>query len=931
MSGALFDHTDPAVAIIGMSGRFPGAENIEQLWTNLCEGVESISRFTDEELDPSVSKNELQHADYVPARGILSDTDRFDAAFFGVSPREAQVMDPQQRLGLQTAWAAMESAGYVPDEYDGLIGVYAGMANNTYYPQRVAGRPDLVARLGEFQTMLANEKDFLATRISYKLGLTGPSVSVYTGCSTSLVAVCQAFHSLLGYQCDLALAGGVTLFVPQKSGYVWREGGIQSKDGHCRPFDRNASGTVFSEGAAMVVLKRLPEAIEDGDQIYAVLRGAAMNNDGAAKQSFAAPSVEGQAAVVSMAHAEAGIEPTSIGYVETHGTATQLGDAVEIEALKLAFGAQPPPGQVALGSIKSNLGHLVSTAGVVGLIKAALIVQRGKIPPTLHFEAAGAELNLTDSPFFVNPKLLDWPGQFSPRRAGVSSFGIGGTNAHVVVEEPPQRAAAPESTRRGHLLLLSARSKSSLERAAENLRDYLGRHPGQDLADVAYTLQSGRKTFRHRRVCVVPDATAAIAALKKPESEQLATESPAELTFAFPGQGAQYRRMGHALYESEPVYRSVIDECAKITAPFLERNLLEVIFGEAQDTGLLDDVVAGPLALIATEYAVARLWQSWGVQPARIIGHSTGELTAACLAGVFSLAELLEAVYRRGTLLRQLPAGQMMAVALSHDQLRTRLAPPLSLAADNGSQQCVVSGPPAAMQQLQQALAAEGVSYLPVDSSRAYHNPLLEEAVSATAEIFTHVQLSPPRTPVLSTVTADWLTDDLATDPSYWANHMCAPVRFREATDVLLAGEPVAILEAGPGCGLTSLVRRSMPRGGASWAMPLMGESADRLAVWNSVWRALGQLWLSGRAIDWKSFHTHESRRRIALPTYAFDRSRHWIDLDDEEGSDERSAELADAAQESTTSTAVDEHNWSEIEDRARQRLTAMSQTRQGK
>lgn len=874
------------IAIIGMAGRFPGAATVAALWQNLCDGVESTRFFSDAELEAIVPPSLRTAPNYVKARGILPDADKFDAAFFGINPREAEVMDPQQRVFLETAWAALESAGYEPESFDGLIGVYAGMGNNSYFPNHVAPDPELITRVGEFQVMTANEKDYLATRVSYKLNLKGPSVSIHTACSTSLVAINEAFHSLMGYQCDMALAGGVAIAVPQNTGYLYQEGGMFSSDGHCRSFDAQAAGTVFSNGVGVVVLKRLEDALRDGDQIDAVIRGAAINNDGAGKVSFAAPSVDGQAEVISLAQAYANVHPETITYIEAHGTATPLGDPIEIAALTQAFRMQTDAKQFcAIGSVKSNFGHLIAAAGVTGLIKTALSLKHRQIPPTLHFTRPNPQIDFANSPFYVNAKLTEWPAGETPRRAGVSSFGVGGTNAHVVLEEAPELEPSSPSRPR-QLILLSAKTQTALDAATANLHQHLLDHPDLNLADAAYTLQVGRKGFNYRRSLVCRDRDDALQALEKLPPLQAAsrhTESrqPA-VAFLFPGQGSQSVNMGLNVYEHEPIFRATVDRCAEILQPLLERDLRQVLYPQDDQVAEAEELIRNTFftqpALFTIEYALAQLWRSWGVEPESMIGHSIGEFVAACLAGVFSLEDALKLVATRGRLMQGLPGGSMLSVKLPAIAVQPRLTGELAIAAVNAPDLCVVSGPTEAIAALQQLLEQEEIVCRPLHTSHAFHSPMVDSIVEPFAECVRSVALHPPTIPFVSTVTADWITPSQATDPMYWAQHLRATVRFADGIQTLWQQPDRVLLEVGPRTTAATLARRQAQDLKRQIAVSSLGDSAVDQAEWGALLQAVGRVWLAGVAIDWAAFYANERRYRVALPTYAFDRKRFWLE-----------------------------------------------------
>ena len=873
------------IAIIGMAGRFPGASSVDELWQNLCAGVESTIFFSDAALDASIPSELRSDPNYVPVKGIVTGAETFDAAFFGISPREAEIMDPQARVFLELAHTALENAGYTSETFSGQIGLYAGSGQNTYFERHLCGRSEIIDRLGAFQTMLANEKDFVTTRTSYKLNLTGPSLSISTACSTSLVAVIQAFDGLVNGQCDLALAGGISINTPQNTGYLHEEGGILSPDGHCRPFDANAQGTMFNNGAAIVVLKRLEDALQDGDRIYAAIKGVGMNNDGADKVSFTAPSVNGQKAAILAAQSSAGIHPETITYIETHGTATSLGDPIEIEALTQAFNVQTTAKQFcAIGSVKSNVGHLVAAAGVTGLIKTALALYYKQIPPSLNFQAPNPEIDFANSPFHVNTQLTDWQAGNTPRRAGVSSFGVGGTNAHVILEEATQQSLA-SSSRPWHLLLLSAKTETALKQTTENLQQHLCQHPDISLPDVAYTLQAGRKPFNQRRFVVCREAADAIQVLESLDINRTASRCTErrnpDVVFMFPGQGSQYVNMGRNLYDREPVFRAAVDECTELLKPWLDRDLREILYPAVNDenaTALLQQTIYTQPALFTIEYALAQLWMSWGIKPKALIGHSIGEFVAACLANVFSLADALKLVATRAQMMWNLPKGAMLSVRLSAAEVAKRLGSDLAIAAINGSCLCVVSGPTDSVVRLQQKLEAEEIVCKPLHTSHAFHSPMMEPIIAPFTEVVQGIHLAPPQIPFVSTVTTDWITDTQATDPLYWASHLRAPVRFAEGVQTLWQNPNLVLLEVGPRATATTLARQQAKDLKQQFAIASLGSSAEDEAEWLAIMQAIGQLWLAGVSLDWNAFYAREYRHRIPLPTYPFERQRYWIE-----------------------------------------------------
>jgi amino acid adenylation domain-containing protein len=870
-----------AVAIVGMAARYPGAPSVDDLWRLLCEGREAIRFFRDDELDPWIPPALRGDACYVKARGVLDDVDCFDAAFFGIPPKEAEVMDPQQRLLLELGWEALENAGHVPESFDGRIGVFAGKYNDTYWSENVVTRPDLVEAVGAFQAMVGNEKDYVATRLAHKLDLTGPALSIHTACSTSLVAIVQAVRSLRAGECDLALAGGVSITVPVRSGYLYQEGGMLSNDGHTRSFDAAAQGTVFSDGAGLVVLRRLDDALRDCDTIYAVVRGVALNNDGASKASFTAPSVDGQATVVAMAQADGGVEARAVSYVEAHGTATPLGDPIEVEALTRAFRANTSDtGFCALGSIKSNLGHTVIAAGVAGVIKTALALAREVIPPTIHFVSPNPKIDFARSPFFVLNQLRPWPRTQAPRIAGVSSFGVGGTNAHAVLSEGPP-AASGDPGRPYQVIMVSARSATALDAASRALGERLAQSPDASLADVAFTLHSGRRHFRHRRAVAAKDVREAANVLRGKQSPARATDpqEPA-VAFMFPGQGAQYVGMGQALYRDASVFRQEIDRCAEILGEVLGRDLRAILFPAPGD----QDLAAASLretrftqpALFAVGYALARLWESWGVTPRAMVGHSIGEFVCAVLAGVMSLDDALGLVGARGRLMFDQPAGAMLSVRAPAREVAARLGPELAIASDNGPSLCVVAGPTTVVSEFQARLEVDGVVCKPLHTSHAFHSSMMDPVVEPFTQLVSQVALSEPRIRFVSTLTGTWITSEQARDAAYWGRHLRDTVRFADAAATLWKEPGMLLLEVGPRGTLATLARQQVADRARQIAVASLGDSTA--TEWSSLISAVGQLWAAGVRIDAASFWRGEQRKRVPLPTYRFERQRFWID-----------------------------------------------------
>ena len=890
---------DGAVAVVGMAGRFPGAADLDALWENLAAGVESIRVFDDEELlAAGVDPAHLDHPRYVKARGALDGAELFDAAFFDLSPREAQVLDPQQRLFLECAWQALEDAGHPPRSDGPRVGVFAGIRHGGY-GRAAAADPELAAAVGRFQIGLGNHPDYLPTRLAYKLGLTGPGIAVQTACSTSLVAVHLARLALLAGDCDLAIAGGAAVSLDEVSGYFYLDGGIDSPDGHTRAFDAGARGVVAGSGVGAVVLKRLADALTDGDAVRAVIRGSAVNNDGARKVGFTAPSVEGQAEVVRAALADAGIEPATVGYVEAHGTATPLGDPIEVAALVQAFGDRAGDGagrgRCLLGSVKTNLGHLDAAAGVAGLIKTVLALERGRIPPSLHFRQPNPEIDFAASPFSVVTELADWPDTGAPRRAGVSSFGIGGTNAHAVVEEAPAAETSGE-TRPVQLLVVSARTPGALAAARERLAGHLERsQPGlRGLADAAHTLAVGRRAFAHRAAVVARDAAEAAVRLRGgPAAEGEAPKTAPEVVFLFPGQGAQHPGMAAELYAAEAAFREPLDRAAELLEPELGFDLRRVLFplaGEGDEAARrLARTEAAQPALFAVEHALARLWAGWGVRPRAMLGHSLGEYVAACLAGVFTLPAALRLVAARGRLMGALPPGDMLAIALGEAEVREVLAElgeaadgtgegGLALAAVNGRRSATVSGPARAVARLVAALAERQVAHRRLDTSHAFHSPMMKPALEPFGELVAAAAPRPPKVPFVSNVTGTWIRDDEAADPGYWTRHLRSTVRFADGLGTLLAEPGRALLEVGPGRTLVSLASRHESAGAAACLAASLPRSEGDEGDLAGLLGAAGELWTAGVAPDWDGLRRGERRRRVALPTYPFERRRYWID-----------------------------------------------------
>ncbi|MGV2981884.1 amino acid adenylation domain-containing protein [Camelimonas sp. ID_303_24] len=889
---ATADMTDnlEGVAIIGMAGRFPGASDVGAFWRNICAGVDSASRFDAGELEDSFTAEERAQSDFVAVRPVLDDVDQFDAHLFRMRPREASLTDPQHRIFLEISWSAIEDAGYDPQALAGrAVGVFAGCSHNTYLLRHVCGDRTAAERftndfqVGGYEALTGAIADALATRVSYKLDLRGPSMTIATACSTSLTAVAQAVQSLLLFQCDMALAGGVSVTFPQKRGYFSQDGGMVSTDGVCRPFDAGANGTLFGSGAGVVLLKRLEDAVADGDPIYAVIRGVAVNNDGASKVGFTAPSVDAQAEVVATAQLIAGFDPATVGYVECHGTATPLGDPIEVAALARAFGAGGGAGRTWLGSVKGNVGHLDAAAGVTGLIKAALAVNHGVIPPTCHFTTPNPRLELEKTPFAIAGGLVDWREPDGARRAGVSALGVGGVNVHVCLEQAPQRPSLATGEAARAVLMLSARSEDGLKRARAGLATALRHAPATALGDVAHTLATGRGAFAHRAAIVADSVATAIDRLEAGEGAGIVVGEAAvadrPVIFMFPGQGAQYPAMGLGLYEREPVFRDAVDRCAGILKPSLGLDLRQPLYGpEARDGDgaetIRQTILAQP-AIFTVEYALAQLWLSRGVRPAAMIGHSIGEFVAATLAGVLTLEEALGLVAVRGRLMQAVAAGAMLAVRLPEAEVRAVLPEGVDIAAVNAPGLTVAAGPFEAIEQLENTLAGMGAMHRRLHTSHAFHSAMMEPVLADLAVEAARVRPGSATIPYVSCVTGDWITEAETGASDYWARHCRAAVRFSDGVATLLQRfETPVLLEVGPGSTLLTLCRQGAGKGrSVATVASLPDPGADQVDM-DTFYGALGQLWRHGAAFDRASACPGQ---RVSLPGVPFERQRYWV------------------------------------------------------
>lgn len=878
------------IAIIGMAGRFPGAQSINELWEVLKEGKETISFFTPEELDPTIPESILNDSLYVKARGIVPSVKEFDADFFGLNQKIATAMDPQQRLFLEIAWEVLEQAGYLPNLHNGIVGVYAGTGMNTYYKNNVLFNEELIDQVGSFQASTVNEKDYISSRVAYHLNLKGPAVSVHSACSTSLLAITEAVKAIKSGQCDVALAGGASITSPIYSGHLYQEGSMLSPDGHCRPFDANAKGTIFSDGAGVVLLKSLEAAEKDGDTIYGIIKGIGVNNDGGNKGSFTAPSAIGQANAIKKALTDARISPDTLSYIEAHGTATPIGDPIEIEGLQMAFGEQNSKNYCAIGSIKSNMGHLTAAAGVAGLIKTVLAMHYKQIPASLGFEKPNPAIDFENSPFYVNQKLTHWESN-SIRRAGVSSFGVGGTNVHVILEEYQNKVEASGPGRPLELLTWSAKTQNSVSGYKTALGHYLKNQPDMPLADVAYSLSMTRDNFSHRSFMLSDSITQASENLLDSGimiKSNVLKVVPNELAFLYTGQGAQYVNMGKSLYENEPIYKDTIDTCAELLRKDLEMDIREILYPSnniEKAREQLNDTKFTQPALFVTEYALTKLWLSWGIKPTLLCGHSIGEFVAAHISGIFSLEDALHLIATRGKLMSSLPKGSMLSVRLSLEKLKPLIPQTLSVAAINSSQSCVVAGQTADIEAFEKTLISSDITCKILATSHAFHSFMMDPILETFKVEVDKVQKNIPRIPIASTATGEWLTDSEALSSDYWTNHLRQTVHYGDAVNTILKLEDVVLLEVGPGHTLTTLARQQSSGNILTAFASLPTENKDILQdEYQTILTTLGSLWLHGLTPDWKTFYGQQKRQKVNLPSYVFDKKPCWIDAPSPKG-----------------------------------------------
>ncbi|MFC2146276.1 beta-ketoacyl synthase N-terminal-like domain-containing protein [Acidobacteriota bacterium] len=903
------------IAVIGMAGRFPGANNITDFWNNLKNGIESVSFFSNEELlDAGIDENLINHPRFVKAKQVIEGKEYFDSSFFDYLPEEAGLMDPQIRIFHECVWEALEDAGYNPDDYAGLMGLYAGTSSNFAW-EAFAMMSESEASIDAFTAGQLRGRDFLTTRVSHKLNLKGPAVFIQTACSTSLAAIHMACRGLLTGDCHIALAGGITLTNSYRQGYLYQEGVVLSPDGHCRAFDALAGGTVGGEGAAVVVLKKLKKAAADRDNIQAVIKASAINNDGLRKVGFSAPSVDGQADVIRMAHKMARVEPQSISYIETHGTATTLGDPIEVDALTHVFGRTKEK-YCALGSVKTNIGHLDTAAGAAGFIKTVLALMHRQLPPGLNFTTPNPGIDFENSPFYVNTTLKEWKNNNYPLRAAVSSFGIGGTNVHVILEEAPgtksaQRKAQsaggmeylvgsqgrgvpggapikvspPYPCREYQLILLSAKTLPALDRMTENLFNYFKENPGLNIADAAYTLQTGRKTFSHRRMLVCKDTPQAIHILSSPAYEEIKTftarKEKKTIVFMFPGQGSQYVDMGRELYEKEAVFREEMDRCFEILNGLATENRSYM-----SHMSNINQTEIAQVVLFIIEYALAKLLMKWGITPDIMIGHSIGEYVAACISGVLSLEDALRLVKLRGKLIQRLPAGSMLSISLSEKDLlplikkHNKVKEEISLAAVNSSQLCVVSGSSPAIDSFEAEIKAAGVKTRRLHTSHAFHSVMMDPILEEFKEAIQQVSTAKPQIPYISNLTGKPVDPGEIAEPIYWSRHIRQTVRFSEGAEVLLGHNNAVFIEVGPGNALSTFIRQHTAKSTNHKIINTLRHPGEQVHDPAYLLEKIGELWLYGISLRWDDFHQSRLPKRVSLPTYSFEKIQYPIGMD---------------------------------------------------
>ncbi|HEX2958999.1 MAG TPA: type I polyketide synthase, partial [Chitinispirillaceae bacterium] len=887
MSSYNFD-IESKIAIIGMACRFPGADNVDDYWNKLINKKESVTFFSPQELHPSVDPKLATDPLYVPARGICNNSDMFDASFFKIGALEASILDPQQRVFLETVWTGLEHAGQVPEHFDGLIGLYAGMGNNFYYLNNIYPNAEVHKNYGSFNAMIANEKDFIATRTSFKLNLKGPSISIHTACSTSLVSVCQAIDGLIGYQCDMAVAGGVSILVPQNSGYLYQPEMIFSKDGHCRPFDEGATGTVFGNGAGVVVLKRLKDALAAKDRIYAVLLGGAVNNDGSNKMSFMAPSFDGQVSVMENAQATAGVNPDDILFVETHGTATAIGDSIEIAALQEVFkNRDRNKAPCLLGSVKSNIGHLDAAAGIAGLIKSVLSVANRMVPPTINFVKPNPSLHLENSQFSVCTSCTPFNNDVVIR-GGVSSFGIGGTNAHLIIEQPPSINRQYKKSSSPHLFCFSAKSEKVLNNLEESVSKWAIKKPDTDTVSSAWTFFSGRSHMEYRSAYTVNSVSELSNAIEQAKSKtglKYKCRENVSPVFMFSGQGSPYIGMGYSLLNSLSelppfiAYRNSFSECEKILLEHHGLNIRKLLYPDASvfGTPIVNTVDAQP-AVFVISYCLARAWQEAGISPSVVLGHSVGEISALVIAKVLSLREAIDFIMKRAKTMQDQPQGAMISVQATEETVKTFLIDDTCISLNNAPDLTVVSGKVESIDTIEHECKKHGISCIRLSTSHAFHSPMMTGAISSVETAAKQLKPQSPQIPVISNVTGGFHTNETIGNPQYWVKHMLSPVRFTKCIASALQLQVPLFIEIGPGKTLVSLVRRNGVE--ESECIISMGDARNNDNDETTLLNAFGKAWCSGVRLSEKGLFGDLPAVRQQVPTYPFDRKKYWIEAD---------------------------------------------------
>lgn len=919
------------IAVIGMSGRFPGADSVEEFWDNLVHERETITFYSDEELKKAgIDDTLIQNPNYVKAKGVLKDIELFDAKFFGMSPGEAELTDPQHRLMLQEAWKALEDAGYPCYDYQGQIGVYVGCSMSSYMLLNVYPNIKKEISSGSLVAAIGNDKDSLSTTISYHMNLTGPSINIQSSSSTSLVAICTACQSILNYQSDMSIAGGVALGPPVVSGYLYEENGIVSKDGHCRPFDADANGFVPGMGLGLVVLKRLDKAIEDRDHIYAVIKGFSVNNDGANKISYHAPSVKRQTDVVVEAQEIADIQPETISYIECHGTGTKLGDPIEIAALKSAFARSTNKKRFcALGSVKSNIGHLDTAAGVAGFIKVCCALKEKMIPPTLHFQKLNPEISLKDSPFYVNTELHQWDSTGIPNRAGVTSLGMGGTNAHVILEAYDVEKVLREEED-SYVFVTSAKTQESLDVYTKKLVEYLNGHSEVFIGDVAYTLAVGRNAFPYRRALYYSrtKGLTGLADLNNMNSTTNYFTKKRKLAFLFTGQGAQYLNIGKQLYLTEKIYREAYDECDAIFYSFSGVSIKNIVFGEAEDYGRINETQYDQPVLVAFEYALAKLYSSWGINPDIMIGHSLGEYTAACLSGVLTLRDCFYMIHLRSKYMQEQKPGAMLVVHLSECEMKELLLQEdfkqLDLAEVNAPNICVVAGGLDEINKLILYLEQNGIQHSLRKVNHAFHSRLMKPMIDLLKEKYKKIQIHAPKIPFVSCFTGELVTVEELRNSEYWLNQLIQPVQFSKGLQTILNQGETIFLELSGVDILSTFVREQLRTNEFDRVIPSMSIRDRSEGCILQIQKAVGKLWTQGVSVHWNQFYANSPYYRISLPTYAFYNKRYWmnetkvnvIQLNEQvrtEKSDHDQIDLPDAVEQLTDTQQKIQAIWEEV------------------